>query len=158
MTCMCSIYMTFMHCTRMACMCYTRDLHWLSHTNLVYKRSSTLFTSFRQNLLLTLQCEHTLHLAHIPLISTIRTCTSYTSYNDPREQGIPAVQLGPLRFLWDQQDPIRLLVETILLLQALPLISFYTFPIALIRRAASWLIPDIWVLPSALTITTGLLS
>ena len=30
--------MTFMHCTHIACTCYTRDLHWLSHTNLVYKK------------------------------------------------------------------------------------------------------------------------
>ena len=41
-------------------------------------------------------------------ISTICTYMSYTSYIDPREQGIPAIQLGPLRFLWDQHGSISL--------------------------------------------------
>ena len=36
------------------------------------------------------------------------TYTSYTSYIDPREQGIPAIQLGPLHFLWDQHSSISL--------------------------------------------------
>ena len=84
----------YTHDMHMTCTCYTRDLHWLSHTNPVYIRSLRIFPSSRQNFIRI--AHHNLRSS--PLLHICYTYLHVLSYLDPREQGIPAIQLGPLRF------------------------------------------------------------